>query len=157
MTRWSGRMRTWMVVGLCCLAKPAHAQIGAYHRPQVNRPTVSPALNLRSANPVTSYFGVVRPQQETANTLQQLQQDFGALPGNSQTAATEQGQMQQAVGQTGHGVSFSNTRQFFSGPNNRFSLGSASGDRTGSSTMGGPTRSRPVMGVPVTSGLMNRR
>ena len=80
----------------------AQPPIGSYTPPQVNpNPAFSPYLNLnRGNNPAINYFGVVRPQFENQQAIQQLQQQFqgtqGMMPGQGGPVATED------IGPTGH-------------------------------------------------------
>jgi hypothetical protein len=73
---------------LACLLAPALgvAQGPApYVRPQTNpyaRPVFSPYLNLLNGNtnPAINYYGLVRPEIDFRNSLQQLQQQVNTLP-----------------------------------------------------------------------------
>jgi hypothetical protein len=73
------------------LATSVHAQqpqIGSYNPPVVNpRPVISPYLNLNrtGVNPAINYFGIVRPQMENHQAIQQLQQQYQATQGMIQT------------------------------------------------------------------------
>jgi hypothetical protein len=64
-----------LVLGSCL----ARAQ-GPYVRPQtspVSRPPLSPYLNLfRGGNPAINYYGLVRPQQEFGNSIQEIQNEM---------------------------------------------------------------------------------
>lgn len=93
------------------LARPALAQ--AVVQPQVNpfvRPAISPYLNLfRSGNPAVNYYGLVRPQVQFQNSLQQLQQQ-------EQPFATFGFYQQPGVATlptTGHATRFFNTSHYF--------------------------------------------
>ena len=85
-----------------------------YVRPAVSpyaRPAVSPYLNLlRSGNPAVNYYGLVRPQQDTISSLQQLQQqaDYGQGLGGDNTAT---------LPTTGHAARFGNYSHYFGGVN----------------------------------------
>lgn len=160
MIRWLRRPGAWAVLGACCLAGSAQAQIGAPGRPTTSPyPTIPPALNMRGQAPVMGYFGVARPQQETNRALQQLQNDFTTqqhLLNPLLDPLQDQGQANSMMPSSGHAVSFFNTRQYFSGPNNRFSLGG------GPATPGGAGGGRPnqpnhAVGVPQAPGLNTRR
>ena len=65
-------------LGLLSLLGPQAARAQFYTPPATNpfqRPVVSPYLNLRlGGNPAINYYGLVRPQEQTAATLLQLQQ-----------------------------------------------------------------------------------
>lgn len=81
------------------LAQPA---AGTY------RPPVSPYLNLaRPGSPGINYYGLVRPQQEFRNGLQQLQQQS-----NNQPQVTGS-QPEDLV--TGHGSHYMNFSHYFGG------------------------------------------
>jgi hypothetical protein len=73
------------LAAVLCLGTGVQAQapIGSYTPPQVNPyPTVSPYLNLnRNLNSATNYFGVVRPQFDNQQAIQQLQQQYQAIQG----------------------------------------------------------------------------
>ncbi|SRR6266446_7459697 len=76
--------RCLFLVALAAIAVPAaaDAQIGSYVRPRTQlHPTVSPYINLRSGNPVNSYFGVVRPELQASQDLSALNQQFQQLQG----------------------------------------------------------------------------
>ena len=158
MRRWLGRPGAWALLSVCCLASSAKAQIGAPGRPQTSPyATVPPALNMRGQAPVMGYFGIVRPQQETNRTLQQLQNDFSTQQHMINTLPEQfqdQGQANPLMSTSGHTVSFFNTRQYFSGPNNRFSLGGATNGGAGGGAFGQPNH---AIGVPVAPGLNQRR
>ena len=93
------------------LAAQASAQIGGYQRPYQNPyPSFSPILNMGAGgNPATNYFGIVRPQMQTAAALQQLQANQQLLMGSNQApgqapAMTADGQL--VLPTTGHPVGF---------------------------------------------------
>ncbi len=90
--------------GLCialALGTNAYAQpqIGSYTPPVVNpRPLISPYLNLNArgmTNSAVNYYGIVRPQMENHQAIQQLQQQFQTTqnlqPG--QTGQLQEGEM----------------------------------------------------------------
>jgi|GEM_PF-2454305 len=87
----------------------AWAQQG-YQRPSTNpynTPSVSPYLNMtRGGNAAVNYYDLVRPQQNTSNAIQRLQQQQsqGALQGPSANAA---------LGFTGHPATFMNYSHFY--------------------------------------------
>lgn len=153
MTRWFTRPAAWAILAVCGLSGTAGAQqIGNPYRPQVNPfPTVSPAVNLRGPNPVTGYFGIVRPQQDTNRALQNLQADFTTQQQQINPLLDPQVQNQgmAAGSSTGHPVTFFNTRQYFSGPNNRFSLGTGAGGGAGYFNQGNGR----APGLPIAPGL----
>lgn len=118
-----------LLVGLSL--RPAAAQTIST-RPQsfqvnpITRPTVSPYLNLfRGGNPAVNYYDLVRPQQQFANSLQQLQQQ--AAPVVPLTAETVQG-----IPVTGHTAVFMNFSRFYNRP------------------IGGPATLNPVTVPPAT-------
>jgi hypothetical protein len=92
------------LIAMLILATGVQAQppIGSYTPPQVNpNPAFSPYLNLnRGNNPAINYYGVVRPQVENQQAIQQLQQQFqgtqAMMPGQGGPLATED------IGPTGH-------------------------------------------------------
>jgi hypothetical protein len=108
-------------VGLC-LGLGGQAAAQGYGRPQTSpwqRPTVSPYLNMtRGGNQAVNYFGLVRPQQDAARSIQQLQlqqvQQQQALLG-AQTFVPVSGEDPQQAGlpTTGHPVTFFNYSRYF--------------------------------------------
>jgi hypothetical protein len=127
---------TALGVGLA-FAAPASAQgLGTY---QPKHPTFSPYLNMTrgGGNPAVSYFGIVRPQMQTAQSLQQLQGQqaqlqaelggapVGAVAPDATTAFA-----------TGHAVSFLNMSHYFPPPGAR-SFGSGGVGVGGYGGMGG--------------------
>ena len=68
---------TVLALGTNAYAQP---QIGSYSPPIVNpRPLISPYLNLGTRtgnNSAVNYYGIVRPQMENRQAIQQLQQQF---------------------------------------------------------------------------------
>jgi hypothetical protein len=118
----------------------AHAQFfqppGTYVRPyQPVHPTVSPYLNLNrgGTNPAINYYGIVRPQMQTQQNLQQVQQQLTAQaaagPGPDTAMPLTTGALGATplVSTTGHPVSYFNYSHYFPGILNR------GGMRTGSS------------------------
>ena len=75
---------------ILALATNAHAQpqIGSYSPPIVNpRPAISPYLNLNTRggiNTAVNYYGIVRPQMQNTQAIQQLQQQFQTTQGWTQ-------------------------------------------------------------------------
>jgi len=110
-------MRHFSLTGLAlgCLLVPAaaHAQgPGPYVRPQTNpyaRPAFSPYLNLlnNNNNPAVNYYGLVRPEIDTRNSLLQLQQQINTLP--TTPGVTEPG----SLPVTGHPTQFLNYTHFY--------------------------------------------
>ena len=113
-------------LGVCCLTSGAAlAQFGSYSRPQVNpNPTISPYLNmLNGGNPAANYYGIIRPQIQSRQSIQNLQQQFQtfenssySMLGTSGYGLYGQGQGQgQGVNQitTGHPVMFGNYSFYF--------------------------------------------
>jgi len=80
----------------------AQPQIGSYTPPQVNpHPTISPFLNLNRSgvSPGVNYFGIVRPQMENQQAIQQLQQFQKQFP----TTQGQTGQLpNEEMAPTGH-------------------------------------------------------
>ena|SRR5947208_3277339 len=107
-------------LGLVGGAPRAEAQ-GFAPRQQPNpfqRPTVSPYVNLgRGGNPAAAYYGIVKPQLETTQQIQQLQ-----LQQNQMTQfglpLEEQGGMGGLGGYslTGHNSQFGNYSHYFPQP-----------------------------------------
>src|SRR5438105_12014357 len=68
----------------------AQPQIGTYNQPVVNpRPVISPYLNLNhgGAPPAINYYGIVRPQIENHQAIQNLQQQVQTTQGMIQNQA----------------------------------------------------------------------
>jgi hypothetical protein len=80
------------LVGMCAVLAlgtrlDAQPQIGTYNTPVVNpRPVVSPYLNLNHGvgNPAVNYYGLVRPQIENHQAIQNLQQQVQTTQGMMQ-------------------------------------------------------------------------
>lgn len=132
------------------LAGPARAQWG-YQRPYVNpRPTFNPILNLnRGGNPLVNYLGVVRPQMQMGQALQQqqlqLQQlQFGAPGGVPQGLVGSEAV--NVMPSTGHPVSFMDYTRYFPLQGFRTGIGGAPGQQG----LGGP----PLGGTP--TGVVRR-
>lgn len=83
-----------------------------------NRPAVSPYLNLlRPGNsPGVNYYGLVRPQMEFRNNIQNLQQQVTT---NQQAIAGLNDAVNTGIPVTGHSTSFLNTGGYFSGGGGR--------------------------------------
>jgi hypothetical protein len=103
------RGRCFLVLcGLGLFASTADAQ------PRVsppNRPAVSPYLNLlRPGNsPGVNYYGLVRPQMEFRNNIQNLQQQV------AENQSSIMGLNNAVLPTTGHATSFLNTGGYFPG------------------------------------------
>jgi hypothetical protein len=103
----------FLVVGLA--ANAAWAQPGAITPrgvPGYTTPPVSPYINLlRQGSPAAvNYYGIVRPEFQFQNALQNLQQQVTTL---GSTAAPEAGP--NALPATGHSVTFMNYSHYFGG------------------------------------------
>ena len=97
------------VVGLVAPMSHAQPQVG----PSPVRPAFSPYLNLlRGGNsPGLNYYGLVRPQLESNNNIQKLQQQVA----DNRTAINSLNSAATApLAATGHGVTFLNTGSYFS-------------------------------------------
>ena len=100
---------------LGCLLLPALAPAqgpGPYVRPQTNpyaRPVFSPYLNLLNGNtnPAINYYGLVRPEIDFRNSLQQLQQQVNTLP------TTPSAPEVAGIPVTGHTTQFLNYSHFY--------------------------------------------
>ena len=96
--------------------RPAAAQTistrpGSFQVSPINRPAVSPYLNLfRGGSPALNYYDLVRPQQEFASALQQLQQQQAA------PVVPLAGESVQGIPVTGHTAVFMNFSRFYSRP-----------------------------------------
>ncbi len=117
MIRWSIFALAAAVWGGLGLA-PAAAQIplGGYTPPFQPRPTFSPYLNLNrfGTSPGINYYGLVRPQQQTTQQLQNLQAQQNQLA----SAAALGAQVAPAneplpLTQTGHGVAYFDWSRYF--------------------------------------------
>jgi len=88
----------------------AQPQIGSYNPPVYNpQPLVSPYLNLNNnrggVNPAINYFGIVRPQIENQQAVQQLQLQVQANHGLIQGIGQGLGQVgNEEIGPTGHAM-----------------------------------------------------
>lgn len=115
----------WSTLGVT----QAQAQIGSYARPQVNnRPAVSPYLNLgRPGSAAINYYGLVRPQIQTQQALQTLQQEITDSQSMNTFGAPQQGIPNDQLPITGHQATFQYTSHYFPPPGGRFSAGSGRG------------------------------
>jgi hypothetical protein len=116
-------MNRWWIVALAALivsgmaTSAAHAQfpIGGYAPPQMpSPPPFSPYLNLNRAGtaPGINYFGLVRPQQQTAQQLQSLQNQQG-MPTTDASGATVTPGQPVPMSTTGHPVYYFDYARFF--------------------------------------------
>jgi hypothetical protein len=110
------------ILGLTAATGSAQPQVG----PTQNRPAVSPILNiLRPGNSAgVNYYGLVRPQMEFRNNIQDLQQQ---ATGNAAVIADLNSAF---IPTTGHKTSFLNTGGYYSG-------GGSGGGTGGFGTQGG--------------------
>jgi hypothetical protein len=131
------------------LAAEAHAQ-GTLPTPPgvapyLNRPTVSPYLNLlqRNTNPAINYYGIVRPEFQFRRTINQLASQVQEAQADINTGQAG------AVFQTGHPVQFMNLSHFYaggqgqSGTTGRSGMGRTSTTSSYQSGGGGGTGSKP--------------
>jgi hypothetical protein len=133
---------------------------GSYVRPyQPSRPTVSPYLNINrgGTSPAINYYGIVRPQVQTQQDFQQVQQQLTAQaavgPGPETAMPLTTGSLGATplVSTTGHPVSYFNYSHYFPGILNRG--GMRTGVSGGISAGQGGGLLPPVVGV----GLGTRR
>jgi hypothetical protein len=105
------------VVALCWLAAAvgprAEAQF-SYQQPQTNpfgAPRVSPYLNMLrpGANPALNYYGLVKPQMNTNQSIQQLQNYTFGMNNTNQATKEDTNRMSN----TGHAVQFFNYGNYF--------------------------------------------
>jgi hypothetical protein len=90
------------------------AQIGTYTPPYMPGPAVSPYLNLFRNNPAINYYGIVQPQLQTAQQLQQIQTYLNQpLNANQATLGTGVPVQNQMVTTTGHPVMFQNYSYYY--------------------------------------------
>ena len=81
--------------------------------PYTPPPAFSPYLNMnRNASPLINYYGVVRPQLDTAKNMTQLEQQLQfELGHNAQATPNRDVAAQGTV--TGHPITFMNTSHYF--------------------------------------------
>ena len=112
------------------------AQIGTYVPPYQSGPAVSPYLNMFRGNPAINYYGIIQPQLQTAQQLQQMQtilnQPLSAGQALTGTGVPTQNQL---VNDTGHPVMFLNYSYYYpvyggQGPGG-FGFGGLGGPTTG--------------------------
>jgi hypothetical protein len=133
MKKWYLALLVWSLWGFLGL-QTASAQIGSYSPPQTNpQPAFSPYLNMMRNNPAVNYYGIVRPQMDTARALQQLQygQQFSQPGMNPLGVADPNNQNNFII--TGHPVTFMNLSHYFPLPGSRFAGlgGGSSGSSSG--------------------------
>jgi hypothetical protein len=133
-------------------AAPAQAQIGVYNRPLINpRPTVSPYLNIfRGGSGAVNYYGVVRPQMETARQIYALQQEVAQMPPPMLfPAALTQGLPPPDAGSsTGHPVAFQYHSHFYGrggGGGGSPPVAGGAGNPLGRPNLGQAQPSRPIV------------
>lgn len=102
----------WLGVGMLgVLAVNASlGQVPPGYPPSYNpvRPSYSPYLNLlRPGNPAVNYYGLVRPEMETLNFLNQVERQVTRLQNTPQTIITP------GLPPTGHTVGFMNASRYF--------------------------------------------
>jgi hypothetical protein len=95
----------------------ASAQLGLPGQEPINpyqRPLVSPYLNMnRSGNPAINYYGLVRPQINTAKSITQLQLQQQALPQLGQPFAPVNDPSAFTLPETGHPTTFFSYGTYF--------------------------------------------
>ena len=103
--------------GILVVANDGSAQVLNSNQPNNNmlRPAISPYLNMnRSGNPAINYYGLVKPQVDTAKQLQTLQQQVQQNQLMPQLgAAPEDDGMLSNYAITGHPASFSSYSHYF--------------------------------------------
>src|SRR5689334_21982830 len=102
-----------LVLSLPPAAAVAQAPINPRGVPGYNTPAVSPYINLlRTGSPqAVNYYGIVRPEIQFRNSLQNLQQQVTDIG----TATAETGTTSAAPPPTGHAVSFLNYSHYYGG------------------------------------------
>ena len=113
-------MKRFLVAALFALglwgagAGPLFAQIGTYTPPFNSRPPVSPYLNMFRGNPAIDYFGIVQPQLQTAQQLQQLQTTLNQpISGGQPLLGAGAANQNQILTTTGHPVMFMNYSYYY--------------------------------------------
>jgi hypothetical protein len=127
------------------LMSPVRAQIPRGPSGYRRTPAFSPYLNLnrRGVNPAINYYGLVRPEIEFRNSIQNLQADVTAL--GAQAASGQSGGT--AFPATGHPTQFNNLSGYFP------ASGAARGNARPSGSAGGFT----PPGVALPAGVAGRR
>jgi hypothetical protein len=119
-------MRRFASCSLLFFLAAASAQAQVVLQQYQPRPTVSPYLNmLRGGNAAINYYGVIRPQMQTAQMLQQLQQQQLVLPAARVNVPLTDEDLNLGVPTTGHPVQFMNYGQFFPQGGSRTGTGAA--------------------------------
>ncbi len=111
-------MKHWWMVTLVLgcwmgMVAPASAQLGVYNRPQVSpRPTINPYLNLTGRGQMAvNYYGIVKPQLEMYQGLQQVHQEIQQLQPLLSGPMSQGNQIDTL--RTGHPVVFQSTSHYF--------------------------------------------
>jgi hypothetical protein len=124
-------MRRWFHLSLAILfcglgavqSASAQGALGQYTQPQwQSRPPLSPYLNLLrpGTNPAINYYGLVRPQIETGQNLQQLQRQLQVLDTTMLTQGMTTGAPTAgSLLTTGHPVVFQNYGTYYPVVGNR--------------------------------------
>ena len=124
------------LVGLLAAAGPAAAQVGTYRAPGAAlQPGYSPYLNLaRPGNAAVNYYGLVRPQVEFRQSIQNVEQQVTGLSQSPGLA----GQGPADIPSTGHPAQFLNTGGYFpTQPGPRVGFRIAGGGGSGQPAAGG--------------------
>ena len=133
-------MKRWLTLTLATVgcgllvspfASAQQGQLGQYTQPQwQSRPTLSPYLNMMrtGASPAINYYGLVRPQMNATQNLQNIQQQLQMLDNtvlNNQQGTTTGAPTAGSYLSTGHPVAFLNYGTYF--PLNRGRIGGGGG------------------------------
>jgi hypothetical protein len=105
-------------LGVVAIEQRADGQVNLPGMPQnpYVQPAMSPYLNMnRGGVPAINYFGLVKPQVQTAQQLQNLQMQQAQMM-QLGFGATEETNAQAALSQTGHGSQFFNYGHFYGAP-----------------------------------------
>ena len=115
---------------------PCLAQFGVPAAQQINRPFVSPYLNLTQPglNPGITYGSLIQPQLQMRNAIGNNQQQIQELQRTSGQPSPQIQPLTSSV-QTGHETSFMNTFGYFPG------LGAGAGNGSGAMSPYGGSRS----------------
>jgi hypothetical protein len=118
------------------LIAQGHAQ--AQVRNPASRPPVSPAINFfRNDNPTfLNYYGLVRPQADTYNNLQQIQQQV--TTNRQAITQVEEGGVTSALPATGHSFGYNTHLSYFMN-NGRRTTGTTTGARPATTPITAPT------------------
>jgi hypothetical protein len=103
----------WSALGVS--AASAQQPLGGYTPPYAGPPAFSPFLNLNRAGtpPGINYFGLVQPQQQTAQQLANLQYQQNALAGTLGASGTLGADGALPPSTTGHGVRYFDYTRYF--------------------------------------------